>query len=216
MVTPPVLTDGALTLRVPGGPDALRIAELCQDPDVQAWTTVPTPYRLEHAEGFLESVATGWDEGENRVWGIVEDGLLHGMIGLHRVRNGSCEVGFWLGPDARGRGLLTRALNLVLDHAFDPAGGGCEVVEWRAFAGNWPSWRAAWRVGFRFDGVARLGVAHGERRVDDWMGSLLRGEPRTPRAPWPGLEDVRPAPLDLPEPWPAVPAGPTHPAPDGE
>ena len=66
------------------------------------------------------------------------------------------------------------------------------------------------------DIAARLGVAHGERRVDDWMGSLLRGEPRTPRAPWPGLEDVRPAPLDLPEPWPAVPAGPTHPAPDGE
>ena len=209
MVTPPVLTDGVVTLRVPTTPDAARITVLCQDPQIQEWTTVPSPYRLEHAEGFLDTVVAGWASGETRTWAVTVDGEIHGMIGLHRVRGGSCEVGYWLGAEARGRGVLSRALGLVLDHAFDPAGGDCRVVDWRAFAGNWPSWRAVWRLGFRFDGVARLGVARGDGRVDDWMGSLLRDEPRVPRAPWPGFEDVLPT---LPDDaaWPASPDPSPH------
>ena len=197
------LTDGVVTLRAPVETDIDRITECCQDPAVQRFTTVPAPYHRSHAEGFVGIVAQGWEAGTDHTWAVTQAGVLHGMIGLHGIRAGAAEIGFWMGPDARGRGLLTRAIGLVLDHAFDPAGADLQVVEWRAFAGNWPSWRAVWRHGFRFDGVGRLGAAAKHGRVDDWMGSLLRGEPRTPRAPWPGLEDVRPTPPDRPWPWPA-------------
>src|SRR5205085_6096252 len=59
-----------------------------------------------------------------------------------------------------------------------------EVVHWQAMAGNWPSRRAAWRVGFRVEGTLRS-LLHGRgQRYDAWVGSLLSGEPLQPSSVW--------------------------------
>lgn len=183
------LGDDVVALSPPTHDDVDRITALCQDPEIQGWTVIPSPYPRDAAVWFLEHVVDdGWESGANLTWGIRAEGELVGMIGLTVEPLGSAEVGYWLGPDARGRGLLHRALGLVLDHAFDPAGVDLDVVEWRAYAGNWASWRTAWRHGFRFEGVHRLGAVQRDRRRDDWAGSLLRSDPRTPVAPWPATE----------------------------
>lgn len=62
---------------------------------------------------------------------------------------------------------------------------GLDRVEWQCYAGNWPSWRAAWRVGFRLEGVLRGGALQRGRRCDSWVGTLLRDDPREPAEPWP-------------------------------
>ena len=50
--------------------DVDTIAELCQDPEIQKWTTVPSPYTRESAEFFVESVAKpGW-QGHSPNWAI--------------------------------------------------------------------------------------------------------------------------------------------------
>lgn len=206
---PVILRDDVVLLSAPTLADVDAITSACQDPEVATWTTVPTPYRREHAEGFVTGmVADGWRTGGELVWAVREaDGTVLGMVGLHGVRDGGAEVGYWLAPGARGRGVLHRALLLVLQWAFDaPDGPGLQVVAWRAFAGNWPSWRAVWRVGFRFDGVARLGVARPDGRRDDWMGSLLAGEPREPSAPWPATA----LPALVPPPGPVLAVPPTR------
>lgn len=194
-----MLTDGVVVLEAPGVGDVDRIAELCQDPDVQEWTTVPSPYLREHAEAFVRDwVEGGWAEGREATWAIREDGVLQGMVGL-TVRGSSAELGYWLGPAGRGRGLVGRALTLVLAWAFDdPRGPQLDQVEWHAHAGNWPSWRAVWRQGFRFEGVVRLGAASSRGRRDDWVGTLLRDDPRRPAAPWPATTIVAPVPPDGP------------------
>ncbi|EYR64608.1 acetyltransferase [Actinotalea ferrariae CF5-4] len=184
---PVTLGDDVVTLSVPTVEDVDAITAICQDPEIQEWTTVPSPYRREHAVGFVEDlVRSGWEDDRERNWAVRVDGRLVGMVGLGRRPLRCAEVGFWMAPDARGRGLLDRALRLVLDHAFDPGGMDLERVEWKAFAGNWRSWRAVWRHGFRFEGALRRGGVHRDARRDDWVGGLLRDDPREPVLPWPG------------------------------
>ncbi|GGB95977.1 GNAT family N-acetyltransferase [Cellulomonas carbonis] len=192
---PITLTDGVVTLAAPTEDDVEAVTALCQDAAIQEWTTVPSPYARSDAEGFVRGwVRAGWAEDRERTWGIRTDGVLRGMVGLSRQPVRSAEVGYWLGASARGQGILHRALLLVLEHAFDPAGMDVDRVVWHAYGGNWASWRAVWRVGFRFEGVVRDGAVQRDRRRDDWVGTLLRDDPREPLAPWPATDLVAPRP----------------------
>ena len=190
-------TDGLL-LSVPTAADVEVITRACQDPDIQAWTTVPSPYTAADADGFLlHVVGPGWASGGGLTWAVRDPdattpapGLL-GMVGLDSVADGSAELGFWLAPWARGRGVAVRAVRRVLDHAFDPAGPDLVRVSWMAFVGNWPSRRVAWRAGFRFEGTRRLHAVQRDDRRDAWVGSILRGDPRQPTEEWPHAAPAR-------------------------
>jgi RimJ/RimL family protein N-acetyltransferase len=192
-VLPIELTDGRVELRSPARADVDEIARLCQDPDIQEWTTVPSPYTRQDAVGFVDGmVAQGWAQDRARTWGIRSDGRLCRMIGLGRQPVRSAEIGYWMGAEHRGEGLLHAALHLVLQHAFAEDGMDLDRVEWRAYAGNWASWRAVWRVGFRFEAAQRLGGVQRGRRRDEWVGSLLREDGRVPVAHWPATDVTTP------------------------
>lgn len=183
------LTDGVVLLRPPTEADLDAITRACQDPEIAAWVSTPFPYRRSHAEGFLRHVVhPGWETGRELVWSIRDaaDDRLLGMIGLHGVADRSAEVGFWIAPWGRARGVAGRAVGLVLDHAFDPEGLDLVRVLWQAFVGNWPSRRIVWRAGFRMEGTIRAhAVQRDGIRRDSWVGTLLAGDPREPNEPWP-------------------------------
>ncbi len=211
---PVPLADDVVELLSPTDDDVDAITALCQDADIRRWTTVPSPYVRADAEVFVSTlVADGWAADRSCTWGIRTGGSLVGMVGLRVQPVRSAEVGYWLGPQARGRGLLHRSLRLALDWAFDPDGLDLDRVEWHCVAGNWPSWRAAWRVGFTFEGVVRGGALGRGRRHDDWVGTLLRDDPREPVAPWPATTVAAPRPAvgdpRTPAPSPAAPRGPS-------
>lgn len=180
------LRDDVVVLTPPTLDDVDDITLACQDAEILEWTTVPSPYVRDHAVGFVtHMVEPGWANGTDQVWAVRHEARLAGAIGLHGIAEGSAEIGYWLAPWGRSQGLLRRAVDLVLDHAFDPAGLGLLRVTWHAYVGNWPSLRVAWRAGFEIEGVSRLdGVQRGVRR-DSWRGTLLHDDPRAPRAPWP-------------------------------
>ncbi len=194
--SPVELTGARVALSAPAEADVDRVAELCRDPAIAAWTTVPQPYARADAEHFVgEVVADGWATGRSCTWAIRSPGsrLLLGMVGLDRIADGAAEIGYWMAPGERGRGLMSEAVGLVLDFAFaaPPAGLGLRRVEWHAFAGNAASAAVARRAGFRFEGAARLGaVQRGERR-DDWQAGLLATDPRRPAGDWPDATYVQ-------------------------
>lgn len=200
-----VLANENVRLSVPTLADVDAITAACQDPDVLAWTTVPSPYTRNDAVGFIEGVAApGWAKERSFTWAIREpgdqDGPVLGMVGLdvddapEGARSG--EIGYWIVTAGRRRGLVTEAARLVLDWAFDPEGLELARATWLAYVGNWPSRRVAWRVGFRVEGTIRgHGLQRGVRR-DAWYGTLLPGDPREPNEDWPQgapLEAVLPA-----------------------
>ncbi|MFJ8895741.1 GNAT family N-acetyltransferase [Leifsonia sp. NPDC102414] len=193
---PIVLTGSRVVLSVPGAADIDRVTELCAEPAIARWTTVPSPYVRENAETFvLDIVPAAWTSGASRTWAIreSEDGELIGMIGLDGIRDGEAEIGFWLAPEARGRGLMTAAVALAIDHAFapEPSGLGLERLVWRAFVGNAASASVARRAGFRFEGTRRAGGVQRGVRLDDWQAALLPSDPREQADDWPDATYVQ-------------------------
>ncbi|MGB6515095.1 MAG: GNAT family N-acetyltransferase [Mycobacterium sp.] len=171
----PELTDGPdLVLRLPRPEDVDGIVAQCRDPEFQRWTTVPVPYNEADAHEFLQRVAEGW-RAYVAAFAIAYEGRFAGSVNLRFDGLGGAEVGFGLAPWARGKGVMTRAVRLMLTWGFERA--GLEVVYWRTQVGNWPSRRVATRCGVRMEGTVRgLLEQRGERR-DAWIGSLRRGEP---------------------------------------
>ncbi|WP_127129264.1 bifunctional GNAT family N-acetyltransferase/nucleoside triphosphate pyrophosphohydrolase family protein [Georgenia sp. SYP-B2076] len=181
--------DGTLLLTAPTSADVDRITQLCQEPEIQRWTTVPSPYRRVDAEAFTgQVVPAGWRK-DSPTWAVRTVGpdgtaTLVGMVGLEDVKHGKGELGYWLAAEASGQGIMHRAVGLVLDAGFGQL--GLEVVQWRADVPNWASWRVAWHHGFRKEGTVRaLNPSRGQWK-DGWIGTLLRTDPRTPFAPWDG------------------------------
>ncbi|WP_426623189.1 GNAT family N-acetyltransferase [Leifsonia sp. McL0607] len=193
---PVQLAGGPLVMSAPDAHDIDRIAELCREPAIAAWTTVPSPYERADAERFvMRTVPDGWAGGRECTWAIrdASTGALQGLAGLHDIDDGEAEIGFWLAAEARGRGWMACAVQLVLDFAFAeaPAGLALQRVVWHAFAGNAASAAVARRAGFQWEGVARLGVSHRGVRRDEWQAALLAADPREPSSDWPGATYVQ-------------------------
>lgn len=198
---PYVLTDGEIFLAAPAGQaDAQAIYRICQDPDIQRWTIVPVPYQVSDAEYFVgELVPQAWKK-ESREWAIrlgAADASPIGMISMRTPIDGRAEVGYYLSGEYRGQGYMHRAMELVVEHAFNDL--GLEALTWGAAVGNWASWKTAWRMGFVREGVRRksLVLKQGKPLVDQWVGSLLSTDPRgVPACPWDGPGVAGELPLD--------------------
>ena len=181
-------SDGTLLLSVPTADDVDRIAAICAEADIQRWTTVPSPYTRADAEQFVTRVVPdGWRAG-SPTWAVrtVADGAarLVGMVDLHDVADGKGELGYWLAADARGHGIMTRAVGVLLDAAFDRL--GLHTVGWRADIDNWPSWKVAWRNGVRKEGTVRALNPRRGAWADGWIGTIQRDDPREPVDAWDG------------------------------
>jgi RimJ/RimL family protein N-acetyltransferase/DNA-binding CsgD family transcriptional regulator len=175
--TPPVLSDGVVSLRPPRADDAEDITAACQDPQAQLWTTIPVPYSLSDAEGWLATripLDAWW---ASPLWAVTlppEDRWC-GNFDLRLDGAGGAEVGFMVAPWARGQGHSTRALRLICTWAFSNL--NIEVITWYAYVGNEASRRAARRVGFRVpDVVLRKHLPQRGERRDAWIGDLVPGD----------------------------------------
>jgi len=143
----------------------------CRDQQTWTWTTVPQPYEIEHAEAYINRAVGTPVDGETR-WAIEVDGRFSGNIGAMLDGTGRADVGYFVAPWARGRGVGSLALWLVCDWSFRE--GGCEVVTWNALVGNVPSRRMVEKVGFHVHAdVARRMVLQRGQRVDVWTADLL-------------------------------------------
>ena len=184
----PILVDAVaeVTLRATEEADLPAMVEQCRDPETMRWsTTIPRPvggYQLSDAQDFLAAVRAGWQDGTRLTWTVEaeRDGARQfcGAVTLVMAGAGWGEIGFVLHPGARGRSVISSAVRLVRDYAFDAL--GLNTLRWRAKVGNWASRRVAAAAGFVFDGlVRRLLDDHGEL-VDGWVATMTRDDPRTP------------------------------------
>ncbi|MEV0097123.1 GNAT family N-acetyltransferase [Streptomyces sp. NPDC050738] len=174
---PLTLTTERLLLRPLDRRDIEATYEACQDPAIQRWTTVPSPYERIHAEFFIDTmVPEGWrtDSAYNFAVLPLAGGPLLGSINVHRNPPGAWETGFWTAKEHRGRGYTTEAVTALARWAFTTLGTG--RLEWRAEVGNDASRAVAERAGFRIEGVLRAGLLHRDSLRDAWLGALLPGD----------------------------------------
>ncbi|MFB6939415.1 GNAT family N-acetyltransferase [Streptomyces chartreusis] len=171
---PVTLTTDRLLMCAVGQKDADTVYEAAQDPDIQRWTTIPSPYLREHARSFTEElVPEGWQNGSMFTWGLFlpEREDLVGMLGLTMRSMSEAEVGFWGTKEHRGNGYVTEAVLAAARWAFVQL--SIDRVEWRAEVGNGPSRAVAERAGFTLEGTLRSAIVQQGVRRDCWVGSLL-------------------------------------------
>ncbi|MEC9368590.1 MAG: GNAT family protein, partial [Pseudomonadota bacterium] len=111
-------------------------------------------------------------------------GKAAGVAALMRIdpANGVIEVGnIRYAPDLKRSAAATEAMYLLMSRAFDEL--GYRRYEWKCDSLNWPSRRAAERLGFTFEGIFRQHmVVRGRNRDTAWF-SILDSE-------WPALKSA--------------------------
>ena len=155
----PTLTDGIVTLRAHHEGDLDALLEQAADPLMVEWTTVPVPSTPQTSRHFAtEIVPAGWRE--DQAWAFAVEALDYdgvarfcGTVELRSEGERRAEIAYGAHPWARGRGVIVRALDLLLDWGFEQK--DLRTVIWRANRGNWASRKVAWRLGFSFDGTIR-------------------------------------------------------------
>lgn len=170
-----LLRDELVALRAWRLEDAAAIVECIDgDAEISRWLDqVPQPYTAADARVFINGI------GE-QAFAVTDagSGRLLGSIGIGwNDRHDVGEIGYWVRADARGRGVVTRALTIVSRFAFEREGAA--RLQLRADVVNTGSRRAAEKAGFRLEGVLRS--AHWNARLgrrQDWaIYSLLPGDP---------------------------------------
>ncbi|KAH8800470.1 acyl-CoA N-acyltransferase [Xylogone sp. PMI_703] len=100
---------------------------------------------------FDKTVAAGKENGRSNFAGIIS-------LNATSRTNAITEIGVIIFPEFQRTHVATNAIGLLLLWTLDPpsAGGlGLRRVEWRTHAANTASRRAALRMGFEFEGIAR-------------------------------------------------------------
>jgi RimJ/RimL family protein N-acetyltransferase len=176
-VEQPVIPAGRFVLRPFIPADVAWVHQVSVDPEVQRYVDLPSPYRREDAEFFVNRLAiAGWDAGLRAEFVVADAGGASrlGRVGLGLGRAGSAEVGYWVDPVWRRLGVATGAVRAICRWGFDEL--DLEIIEWRAEVGNVASRRVAERAGFRVEATLRQRLVHRGTRVDAWVGSRLRSE----------------------------------------
>lgn len=170
---PVTLTTERLRLRPFTLDDTDAVHAACQDPEIQRWTMVPSPYERRHAEDFLgRIVPDGWRTGYDLDFAVLPrtGGPLVGAVGV-RGHSGVWEIGFWTAKEHRGRGYAAEAVVALAEWTFTTT--GCARLVWRAEVGNTGSRAVAQKAGFTVEGVQRAGLLNKGTLRDAWVGSLL-------------------------------------------
>ncbi|WP_344152145.1 GNAT family N-acetyltransferase [Kribbella yunnanensis] len=110
---------------------------------------IPQSFAAEDARFWLRDLADQRTAGTRYNWCVAdaESNLGLGNLTLFRIENGTAELGYWLHPDAQGRGIIVEALERVTRWFFDEYGGRQLLI--KTASTNRAARRTAERAGFR-------------------------------------------------------------------
>lgn len=136
----------------------------------------PNPYTLEAAVWYInDSIANAGEKQINDA--IVVDGQAVGSIGIFvkdDVYEKSAELGYWLSEDYWRRGIMSKAVGIICQEAFERF----DIIRIFAepFADNAGSRRVLEKAGFTCEGIMRNGVYKNGEIHSYCMYSVLREE----------------------------------------
>ena len=182
----PPLSDGAVALRPLRRDDAPVKAAWGRDPVIVRWTELPLNQTEEAALVRMARTEETRQAGHAVALAIVDAklGVVLGSCDIRRPDPDDAalgEVGFLLAEEARGRGVATRAVGLLVDWSFREF--GMERVQGLVHPDNPRSARVLERLGFRREGVLRNYRGGKTGREDRILFSVLPDELVLPARP---------------------------------
>jgi RimJ/RimL family protein N-acetyltransferase len=177
----PRLAGDVVLLRPWREADAPGMVLAFSDPVMQQFSWRTTPYTETDARAWFAEQEEARARGEGLEFALAEphdQDVLLGAVSLQEVRldQGCAAVGYWLAPEARGRGAATQAVRLLARWAF--AELGLARLELTCGPDNEASQHVAERCGFSREGLLRSHVPFKGTRRDSVIYGLLPGELR--------------------------------------
>lgn len=133
---------------------------------------MPYPYSEENAREFIEMVS---EEEKPYTFAISYKGRLAGVIGLtpqEDVYRINAEVGYWIGEPFWGKGIATKAVEMISKYGFEQMGFQ------RIFAGvfeyNAGSMRVLEKNGYVKEGIFKKSLIKNEQIWDEHRYAILK------------------------------------------
>ena len=131
---------------------------------------------IDAATEYLHAAAEWAAQGDVLEWYLFSGAALCGSIRVKDIDtcDRKAKIGYFLGREFEGKGIMTASLRIILDHCFNVL--QLNRIELHCAATNTPSMAVARRLGFTLEGVLRQDECLHGVFVDQQVYGLLRAE----------------------------------------
>ena len=130
----------------------------------------------EFMANYIKASTLRCEAGTEHAFVILKGEEVVGRIGLHRIdlQNRVGEIGYWIGEEYQGNGLITKACGGLIAYAFDTL--LLNRIEIRCGMTNTKSQKIAERLGFTLEGISRQAYFVRDAFFDLKVYSMLKSE----------------------------------------
>ena len=163
-LAPVVLRVGDYLLDAPAPGDVGDLVLALADPDIALWNPSASRSSASPVERAAEWIAERGEWAPDHASWVVRDRDHHliGAVSIHHVDDvmATAEMGYWMAPAGRGRGLGAAAVEAAARYGFEQL----ELVRIELFHAveNVASCRLARRCGFTHEGTTRQSFVYGD------------------------------------------------------
>jgi RimJ/RimL family protein N-acetyltransferase len=170
----PVVEADGLVLRPWRAGDADVYLRGLADPAAARWRPLPAPVTEDDARRHIDRLHRRAREGSTAAWAIEVAGTVAGSVGLRGVNlvDRWANASYWVLPEARGRGVATRALATVTAYAFERL--DLHRVQLQHALANRASCRVAEKAGFELEATQRESCLLADGFVDEHQHVRIR------------------------------------------
>ncbi len=126
---------------------------------------------LQNTIDFIKITQMQYERNETVQFALVHKGKIAGIVGFHRIDwlNRATAIGYWIGEQYQGKGLVTKSCSKVLDYSFGRM--GLNRIEIRCASDNIRSRAIPERLGFKEEGLIR----EAEWLYDHYLDHVIYG-----------------------------------------
>ena len=133
-------------------------------------STVPFPYKTSDAHYWIKHNSK-LDKSKNKKeinFAIeIDNGVVGGIGLMHITKNHKAEIGYWLGKKYWGKGIMTEAIKIVLDYAFNQI--NLKRIYAKVFIKNKPSVRILEKNKFKLEGILKKELSKKDKLFDVYI-----------------------------------------------
>lgn len=186
-IRPVPLRFGAFLLDAATPDDVPAVLAAFADPDIALWNlgALRGAETVEERTDRWMAARTSWSR-ERCSWVVRDaDGRFAGQVSIHSIDDdmGTGEIGYWLAPHSRGRGIGAAAVDTASRFAFDLL--GLARLDLFHAVENEASCRLALRCGYLVEGTVRQSYVYGDglRHDEHLHGRLATDDVAPPALP---------------------------------
>lgn len=171
--------DEELSLKMIDHRDAEELFELSDRSRDHIRTWLPWinfTKEVEDTRNYIKYSLKRYAENDGLTICVLSHGKIAGVVDFHEIddKNKVTSIGYWMGEEYKGRGLLTRACRFLFSYAFDEL--GMNRIEIRAATENVKSRGVPERLGFRQEGIIRQAAKLYDEYTDHAVYGMLKSE----------------------------------------